>query len=373
MKKTPKITIALFLAFIFVIGGLYIVLPKKEFSETEKRYLAGFPKVSFERVADGRFTSGLEEYLADHTPLRTIFVSMSAYYQLLIGNNGSSGVYKGKDGWLIEKPFARENRLEENTERILTFAQSLDIPASAMIIPTKGSVYADMLPANAMEYRDDEALDRFAELSEGTLRFIDVRKSFSENKDERQLFYKTDHHWTSAGAFLAYGDFCAAMGFAAPQLADYTVESTPGFYGTSYSTSCYTLTRPDTVEIYRNNATGGKAGIIITEGSDETEADNMFFENRLAEGDKYVAFLDGNHSLVRIRTGRPGGTLLLVKDSFAHCLAPFLAEQYSEIIMIDQRYYKKPVSEVIKENNVTELLFVYGVSNLAESEDILLK
>ena len=67
----------------------------------------------------------------------------------------------------------------------------------------------------------------------------------------------------------------------------------------------------------------------------------MFFRKHLDESDKYLTFLDGNHSLVTIKTGNPGGKLLLIKDSFAHCAAPFLAENFSEIYMIDLRYFKE--------------------------------
>ena len=111
--------------------------------------------------------------------------------------------------------------------------------------------------------------------------------------------------------------------------------------------------------------------MTITEGKKETKADNMFFREHLDESDKYLTFLDGNHSLVTIKTGNPGGKLLLIKDSFAHCAAPFLAENFSEIYMIDLRYFKESPETLIVEKGITDVLFLYGIENLCTTKDII--
>ncbi|MBQ6543581.1 MAG: hypothetical protein IJL77_04260, partial [Clostridia bacterium] len=122
-KFGTKLIICVFTAFIFVMGLLYIFMPKNEFSETEKRYLATAPNLSFSSVKDGSFSKGFENFLADQTPMRTFFVSVNAYFELIKGNNGSNGAYLGKDGTLIEKPFDRDNRLDINIGRIAAFAK----------------------------------------------------------------------------------------------------------------------------------------------------------------------------------------------------------------------------------------------------------
>jgi hypothetical protein len=240
-----------------------------------------------------------------------------------------------------------------------------------MAIPSKVYIYSDKLPDNSMKYYDSEYLETINSILGDSVTNIDVSKALISNRNSANLFYKTDHHWTSDGAYIAYEEFCKVKGFPAPSLNNYDVEESTAFYGTSYSTSCYTLTKPDVVKILKNKQTKGNADVTIIEGNKKTNYDNMFFQNRLNEEDKYTVFLDGNHSRVDIKTGNNGGKLLLIKDSFAHCLAPFLAEQYSEIIMVDLRYYKKDLKDIIKDEKITEILFLYSVENLATSKDII--
>ena len=151
-KKTgAKILIIIFTAFIAVMGMLYIFMPKTEFSETEKRYLMSAPKLTLSNIKDGSFSEDFETFLADQTPLRTLFVSINAYFELLKGNNGSNGAYLGRDGYIIEKPFERENLLQTNLRSITEFSESISQPVSLVAIPSKGYVCGDKLPKNAMK------------------------------------------------------------------------------------------------------------------------------------------------------------------------------------------------------------------------------
>lgn len=370
-KTASKILIIIFTAFITVMGMLYIFMPKTDFSETEKRYLAKTPKLTFSSLKDGSYSKDFETFLADQTPMRTFFVSVNAYFELLKGNNGSNGVYLGKDGYLIEKPFERENRLDINLGRILEFAEGVDIPVSLVAVPSKGKICGSKLPRNAMEYRDREYLNKVRETAGEKIKFIDIDSYFFDTPEAERYFYKTDHHWTSAGAYAAYTVICREYGFEPVPKSAYNIEKINGFYGTSYAKSCYTLSKPDEVELWINKKTLGRADVTITEGKKETKADNMFFREHLDESDKYLTFLDGNHSLVTIKTGNPGGKLLLIKDSFAHCAAPFLAENFSEIYMIDLRYFKESPKTLIAEKGITDVLFLYGIENLCTTKDII--
>lgn len=371
-KTKSKLISAVFIVFIFAVAVLYIFTPKNNFSETEKRYLAEFPEFSFKSLGSGKFMSGFEEYLSDHVPFRNVLVSVNSYYELITGNNGSNGIYLGSDGWLIEKPFDRENRFDINIKRIRTFAESTDIPAAITAIPEKGFIYNENLPKNALTYSDGEYFKKLSAMCGSKLQFINLSDALKVQKDSKQIFYKTDHHWTCDGAYIGYTEICKALNLTAAKENDFYVQTAGDFYGTSYSTSLYTLTKPDTMKILRSKKTNGSAEIIIEDGKTE-KSENMFFESNLNGSDKYTVFLGGNHPLVRIKTGNTGGKLLVIKDSFAHCLVPFLAENYGEIVMIDFRYYKKPVSELLKAEDFDQILFVYGIKNLAESRDIIIK
>ena len=370
--KFPPLFTAVFFLFCFGMSLLLLVLPKQTFSETEKRNLAAFPKFSFAALADGSFTRDFETFLSDQTPLRRFFVSLNAYADLALGNNGGNGVYRGRDGWLLEKPFARDNHFADNTGRIVRFAQKTTVPCAVMLVPTKGSVYTDKLPKNHLRYDDFKKIEAAQTACEKSgLRFVNIGERFLAEKDRTALYYKTDHHWTSAGAYLAYAALGEALGYE-PTAADaYSVEKTPNFYGTSYARSGYTLTKPDSLEVWRSKQTGGRATVTIVENGKETKADNLFFADRLNTGDPYTVFLDGNHALETIETGADGGRLLVIKDSFAHCLVPFLAEHFSEIVTVDLRYYKKPVTALMSETAFDQVLFVYGADTFAENKIIL--
>ena len=143
-----------------------------------------------------------------------------------------------------------------------------------------------------------------------------------------------------------------------------------GFYGTAYSKSGLWLTKPDTLDIYEED--GGDYTVTITEGTESKVYDSLYFPAHLAEKDQYPVFLDGNHALVKIENHRcsNGKKLLILKDSFAHCFATFLAANYETIYMVDLRYCRLPVREQLAADGVTELLVLYGAENLATSTDV---
>ena len=372
IKTKSKLISAVFIVFIFAIAVLYVFMPKNNFSQTEKRYLAEFPEFSFASFGSGEFTADFEEYLSDHAPFRNTFVSIDSYFELIKGNNGSNGVYLGSDGWLLEKPFDRENRFDTNIGRIISFANSTQIPTAIAAVPEKGYIYGEKLPKNALAYSDDEYFEKLSAQCGESVRFINFCDALKTRKDAKQIFYKTDHHWTCDGAYIAYTEICKELGLTAADETEFDIQTAEDFYGTSYSTSLYTLTKPDTMKIMRSKKTNGAAKVVIEDAKTE-EYGNMFFDANLKSSDKYTVFLDGNHPSVRIKTGESGGKLLVIKDSFAHCLVPFLAENYGEIVMIDLRYYKKPVSGLLSAENFDQILFVYGMENLCESRDIVLK
>ena len=370
-KKTgAKILIIIFTAFIAVMGMLYIFMPKTEFSETEKRYLMSAPKLTLSNIKDGSFSEDFETFLADQTPMRTLYVSINAYFELLKGNNGSNGAYLGRDGYIIEKPFERENLLQTNLRSITEFSESISQPVSLVAVPSKGYVCGDKLPKNAMKYLDGE-YNKIIKESAGNIKTVDVTAEFMNSADKDGFYYKTDHHWTSLGAYTAYRAICREYGLTPEEKSDFKIETAEGFYGTSYAKACYTLAKPDSVELWIGKNSLGKADVTITEGKKESASDSMFFREHLKEGDKYLTFLDGNHSLVTVKTGNTGGRLLMIKDSFAHCIAPFLAENFEEIVMVDLRYYKDSLKSLIDTEGITDVMFLYSIENLCTTKDII--
>ena len=361
-KLKPIIPSIAFLLIVFVLSASLFLLPKKDYSENEKRILAKSPELSFDALADGKFTEDLESFVSDQFPLRDFFVGVNAYFNLLSGRNSTAPVYYGKDGYLIGAPAdLNTDTALKNVQKFSDFARENNLKATIMVVPQCGYVMVDKLPKLHGEYTDGEIFDIIAE-NKGEMTFIDVREAFNKTKNDVQLYYKTDHHITSAGAFELYKLYAAEKGFKVTN--DYEIKTEPDFYGTSYSKGGYWLSVPDEIEMWHKNNL--KATVEITEpGKDVVKNDSIFFTDRLSEADKYPVYLDGNHSLTKITNpDAKGGKILVIKDSFAHCFTGFLAEQYSEIYMVDMRYYRNSVSDLVKENNITEVLYLYGTESM---------
>lgn len=368
MKKMKKFSISLiFLGFLLGIAVLFIALPQKAYSENEKRVLADFPEITWKSVADGSFGSKLETYLADHFPLRDMFVGIHAYMEQFLGQNGVSGIYRADDGYLIAAPSTLdEGRARRNVESLARFVQSTGLPAAMMVVPSAGYTLDEKLPANHQLYWDDRLMEITLEAA-GDMAVIDLRQDFLQQKEN--LYYRTDHHLTSDGNNLMYQVFCREQGIEPVEFA--CAESYDGFYGTSYSKSGLWGTKPDMLEIWKPENPGSYQ-VTILEGTDTKTSDSLYFPAHLENLDKYPVFLDGNHSLVSVenKNCQNGRRLLLIKDSYAHCFTTFAIEHYEEIVLVDMRYYRGSVQDVIDGHGVTEILCLYGAENLATSTDI---
>ncbi|MGN1050830.1 MAG: DHHW family protein [Acutalibacteraceae bacterium] len=370
-KKGKYIISIIFIISIAVMSVLLFVLPKKTFSHTEKRNLASPPKFSFSALKSGDYTDSWESYINDHLPFREVITGISSYANLALGNNGADGVYNCKDGYLINTPVDRENHLDINMDTISAFAKNTHIPVTMITVPSSGYVLEEKLPKNHLSYCDDRYFEKISTICKNSkIDFVDLRKAFKENKDTT-LYYKTDHHWTSSGAYLAYSILGQSLSYTPYSKNDYDVKTYNEFYGTTYSTSAFWLNESDSIETYISKKNTFKVS-ISENGSTET-FDSVFFTDRLVEEDKFPVFLNGNHPFTSIKNnnGGNGQKLLIIKDSFAHTLAPFLADNFAQVDLVDMRYYKNSISEKCKEEKYDKILICYGIDNLCNDTDIV--
>ena len=364
-----------FLIFIFGMAVWFLFNPKSDYSSSEKRYLQQFPDVSVDKVLDGTFGTDFESYFADQFPARSFWVGLNAYYSLDTGNNGANGVYNCGNGYLINKPVSTDNKLEKNVDAIVKFKNTIDVPVTVMFAPSTGYVADDVLPAVHDKYNDDTYFEQTSStLSTNGISFVDLRKPFKDTyAGGNQLYYKTDHHWTTLGAYTAYEKLCEQLNITPAPKEKFDIKTYGGFYGTTYSTSGFWFTQPDSIQIWDNpENTDKNIKVKISEGTNTDEFGSMYFYDHLEEDDKYPVFIDGNHALTEItNSNASGGTILLVKDSFSHSLAPFLAENYSKIILVDMRYYKMSVSQIVEQENPEQVVFLYGIDNIATDTDLV--
>lgn len=354
---------AVFLIFLAVMTLVLLLSPAKAYSENEKRYLAGVPEVTTAGILEGQVQKDLENYTSDQVPGRNFFVGVNAYWNLATGRNTQQKIYHCSQGYLINAPEKLNTQLfETNLTRLNSFAAKAGIPASLVIVPSTGYLMEDVLPANHAPYPDDALFGQAQDLLKN-VKLVDVRDALKQAKAEGPVCYRTDHHLTSLGNYAIYRAYQQDKGAPYTPKSDYTIRSYDGFYGTTWSGSGYWLTKPDQVETWDR---GAPVKVTIEDaGASPITSDSLFFPSHLDSLDKYPIYLDGNHSLVTIENSQAtGGSLLLIRDSYAHCLSTFLAGNYSKIYLIDLRYYRQSVSDFLTQHPVDELLYLYGIDSL---------
>lgn len=368
-KKYSIFITVLFCLFIFGFGIAQFVVTDREFSEQENRYLTQFKAPTLETLKSGEFMEEFEDYVVDQFPLRDQWIQLKAWCEKLMGKQENNSVYLGTDGDTLFAQYTRPT-LEELTKRVdyvNKLGAKVDVPVFFALIPDKSYVWADRLPANAPLVDDGSVLKDAESLLSGEVSWIDLSGAFSGD----EVFYRTDHHWTTMGAYQGYMALMEAMnGSAAMGNYDGLREPTlvsDAFYGTTYSSSGAGWVAPD--EMYTwipddlFDVTWYHNGSPV-EGS-------LYDESKLAVKDKYSMFLGGNQPLCVIKNEQSdGGKLLVVRDSYCDSLAPFLGLDYSEVHLWDLRYNNMPLSQYVAANGIDQVLVLYSNANFATDTNL---
>lgn len=357
VKKHERITILLFCGFLAGMMILYFILPKQDFSANEKRYLAQAPQLNWEEVSTGDWGNDAETYMADHIPGRDFFVGLNAYFELLTGRQVSKDIwYSGSR--LIEAPVEQnEAVITKNMNAVNKFSETIGQTADLMIVPSAGWAMG------LTEYQDEIIIDQIYSTAATAVRTIDLASIFHHNPE---YYFKTDHHWNSAGAHAAYQAYMESLGRDYLPVGDFEKEICGTFQGSTYSRSALWLTPAEELEIWKSGS-----NLTVTNGESDTPHDGVFYFDRLKEADKYTVFLDGNHSIVRIHNPSAEGKLLVIRDSYSNSLGCFLAESYAETVLMDLRYYKQPISELVNSESFDDILICYSIGNFMTDANII--
>ena len=357
MKLRENITIAAFCGFLLAMTAAFFLLPKTDFSENEKRYLAEVPEITWEKVSSGDWGNEIETYLADHIPGRDFFVGINAYFNLLTGRQAGEDIWL-KEGRLVEAPVARdETAMNRNVGAVNKFAGIIGQDVDLMIVPSAGWAMG------LEDYQDDAIIEEIYGLAEDPVRTVDVMDVYAGHP---WLYYSTDHHWTSEGAYLGYQRYMQTLDKDFRKQEDFTMEVFPGFQGSTYSRSALWLTEGENLELWH-----GSDALTVTNGETEGTHEGVFYRERLEEADMYTVFLDGNHSIVRVHNPEGSGKLLVIRDSYSNSLGCFLAESYEEEVLIDLRYYRQPVSQLAAEESFDDVLVCYSIGNFMTDTNLV--
>lgn len=363
-KLSDILTCGLFCGFLGLMLLAFLVLPKTDFSQREKRTLASAPDTSAQAILSGEFGTQAESYIADHIPGRDFFVGVASYYDLLSGRQVTKDILLAEGDRLVETPNeANDAVAQRNMGVINRFAETIGQPVDLMIVPSAGFAVADSIIGLHDDYTDDAIIDGIYALAGESVRTVDLVTPFAAAQDPGALYYRTDHHWTSLGAYTAYRAYMDTLGHSYPAQGDFAVERHGGFYGTTHSRAGLWLVPEEDVELWDS---GKDFTVTAYQNAADTEGathGSLFYLDRLEELDKYTVFLNGNQPLVRIHNPEGQGKLLVIRDSYANCLGAFLANTYEEVVLVDLRYYKSPVSELVADEGFDDVLVCYSLYN----------
>lgn len=361
-----KIIAAIFCGLIVLSIITGIVTPDLDYSENEKRLLAQFPEISYENFISGELGDDTESYLADQFPGRNCWIAIKTVAERISGKKEDSGVIFGKDGYLINEFNEYDSRqYKTNLKAVKTLADTLreqqGIDTKLMLIPTAAEIMTNKIPKGLPEKSQKKMIEYAGNRGIDAVDLTDILKKHSDE----YIYYKTDHHYTSLGAYYCYRGWKSSKGEKAKPLSCWkkTVLS-DSFRGTTYSKVNYPLAPYDAITGYYINK---KHKVIYNDGN--YTADTIYEEKYLNSQDKYGVFFNSNQATTVIN-GNGEGNLLIIKDSYANTFAQFVIDEYSTTHMLDMRFYRGSVEDYIIKNKIDEVLFLYSVPSFAEDEYI---
>lgn len=369
-----RIFFCIFMPVWIIIIIINFIWPKQVFSEEENRMLATIPNFSFNNFLSGDYLNGVNSYINDHFAFRNTYLHINSWWEInVMGKKENNGVYIGKDGYLFEKfryTETEKEKVNDNIQTISSFSQDmnkLNISTYLLIIPNSIYINSDKLPDGVEVENQESIINYIYSKSKDTIN-INVTKKVKEENETNPLYFKTDHHFNSDGAYVAYSEFCKAAQIKATPLENFEkVNVSNDFLGTFDSKAQILNQKSDQIFAYQNEINNNlQEGIY-----DKEKINTIFNEKYLAGKDKYSYFLNGNNSKVVIKTKVSNDKkLLVIKDSYAHIMAQFLCQNYKEIHFLDPRYTNFDYAKYAKENGITDVVFIYNVSNFTTDTNL---
>ena len=361
--------IALILVFCLFIGIFSVgsfIAPDRDLSENENRPLAQFPEITAEGVAKGRVQADLNTWFSDQLLWRDGLIAGKTRFQKLVGKRDVGDVYICRDGFYVEKTTESEidtEILENNLQAVDLFFKNSGLEAARqnlMLVPPAGYILKDKLPDGAAFFDYEGRRDAAKSLKNGS--FVDLTAVLKSKGEEN--YYKTDHHWTTDGAFSAYKHFCKIKGIE-PLSFQKTLLS-DSFLGTLHAKALDSDAKAEEIYSYRRK---GDEDYRFSINGKVTDF-GIYDESKLATKDKYGYFFGGNYGISTVENCGGEGHLLVIKDSFANSFLPFLLPHYGKVTIIDPRFFIGSMSELLKTEDVTDILVLYGMETFISDKNV---
>ena len=351
----------IFILCLLLVMAVNLVLPDKEKSDEENRMLTSMPRLSLTSVMTGYFMEQWENYMSDQFFGRDAWRKLKVGLDRLGGSSMENGIYIGKNGQLLEDiALPDDEQYSANIKAVKNFAETYsDIPTTVMLIPDAAGILSGSLPTFAT-VEDQRQIFSMIERGLGeSVNWVDVYSILNSHKTEK-LYYKTDHHWTTQGAFYVFRETAAVLGIEGDVSDDYVSYTVADdFNGVLAAKSGTGLNERESIEIYV--PASGDDDVIVNYVDEAKKTSSLYDSSKLETRDKYGVFFGGNTSVMDIKTvSTSEKRLLVVKDSFANCFIPFLAPHYREIVVVDPRYYSGTMENIMETYRITDTLIMYS-------------
>ena len=348
-----------FAVVLYVISIADLFSPVKERSELENRELATFPKFSWSELFDNKYTPQIEDFTEDHFIMRDSWISLKSICESLLGKTENNGVVYGKDGYQFTKFVTTDyTQMKDNVDAVNAFIERhSDRNVKFLLAPTAPGVMKDKV-TDGSPIIDTEYILSYAADNIANGRLIDVRDALGAHTDE-YIYYRTDHHWTTLGAFYGYEAYMQAIGKDYTSVDNYTMIDVPEFLGTHYSKSKTYNVQSDVLSYIDIDA-----DIVIND-----VADSIYEKEKLEVRDKYAMFTRGNPGYATIK-GNGTGKVMIIKDSYANCFIPYMVADFEEIHIFDMRYITMGLDRFIAEHDYDEILFLYNCETFLTDRDL---
>lgn len=369
--------VLLFAAFFFLFSVTDLFFNAREFSVNENRYLQLRPEFSVKTLMNGKYTTTFETYINDQFVFRDGWIDIKSKAEYFIGKQENNSIIYGKGGYMFEKYDRTDDaQIAKNTAAVGEFfAKYNSIPATFAIIPNSYMILGDKLPFGVQLLNQFAYIDQiYGQITAPQVSKLSLEDSLLEHKNN-YIYYMTDHHWTTYGAYLAYSDFVRSKGMQPVPYESLSGTEVPGFYGTYFAKTKFFKTQPDIVTYFdvpdSDVSINGKKTVEDSQ-KNTIPVEGLYHLSQFEQRDKYAAFLYGNHGVTVIQSDgnlnhTPGKTsrILVIKDSYGNSFVPFLTYNYDEVVVVDLRAIPFEMSKFMAENEFDDILLLYNFMNYA--------
>lgn len=366
MKKLDFIFALLFIIIFGIFGISFLYSKNKEFSNTENRTLTKKPVITLFDISSSKTLKTLEKSYQDQFLFRDILLELETRLKNKIGIIEKNEVYLGKQNYLLEKP--KEIKQSDIFISSLNdfYKKHNDLNMSLLLIPSHITINPKLLDKNVPifdQYRHMKSIYRNI-----TFNTIDLVPVLKQGLRDYEMYYHLDSHLTSYGAYYVYQKYAELNDLKALSIDQFDIEIVTQEFSGNLVTSAHTFSwendsivvfhpkKEPQLEVQYNN------NIVHTLYHDEALNNNM-----------YSYFLGEQEPIIQITNQANQGEILVIKDSSANAIVPFLVNHYSKVHVIDTHFYQQSISKYLNDHKeIKDVIFIYDMNQLDVEIDTLM-